>query len=331
MLWSMRLTNAAVIALLAAASAVFPAAAGDPPKAPKKPESPVAPDSVIDVPREPLVPGAPKEAKPEPARKEPIRVADSVDPKSMDIVTRAMKVAVGIKSVSLVTSVKFEGEAPADLPAGFGAPHEVSMEYIGKDGVSMPRLRISPVSSGGVVVFTYNGSEALVVDNGAKIYRAAKAGWYKIAPFAMSALPQWLVAERQFAIAAGRKSSEIELRPILVAAAPMGVETVDGAECDVVRVVKNLDAYSDDTGGGKPGIVDAKRVVFEIAYARADGFPRRIVQYPEEAPKNRALVEYSKVRVNPAFDITYFSATPPAGYVPAPDAVTAAPGKADSK
>jgi hypothetical protein len=316
-------------ALLGAFAAGAPALAVDPPKegAPKKPDIPVAPDSDIDAPREPLVPGAPRDAKPEPARKDQIRVADSVDPRSFDIVTRAMKLAASIKSLSLVTSVRFEGEAPADLPAGFGEPNEVSLEYLGKDAVSLPRLRVSPVSSGGVVVFTYNGAEALVVDNGAKVFRSAKAGWYKIAPFALPALPQWLVAERQAAIAAGKKSSEIELRPVLVSAVPMGVEKVDGTECDVIRIVKNLDAYSDDAGHGKPGVVDARRVVLEIAYARADGFPRRVVQYGEDAPKNRAITEYSKVKVNPAFDISHFSATPPAGYSPAGDSVRAAPGK----
>jgi hypothetical protein len=245
----------------------------------------------------------------------------------LDIVTRAMKLAAAIKSLSLVTSMKFEGEAPADLPAGVGAPHEVSLEYLGKDAVSLPRLRVSPVSSGGVVVFTYSGAEALVVDNRAKVFRAAKSGWYKLAPFALPALPQWLVAERQAAVAAGKKSSEIELRPVLVSAVPMGVETVDGTECDVVRIVKSLDAYSDDTGNGKPGVVDARRAVLEIAYARADGFPRRIVQYGEDTPKNRSITEYSKVKVNPDFDASYFSAKPPAGYSSADDTAQAAPAK----
>ena len=330
----MILTHARVwVSVLAIAACIAaPSVAGDPPKqdppgkdAPGQsapsPTPPHDPKFEVDVPKEPVLPGQPRE-KPAgaPADPQTIRVDDSIDPKAYAIVQRGFQLAGTIKTVEMVTETKLEGVDPATLPPGFGTPHEVALDFFRRDALSLPRMRVSPVSSGGAVVFTNNGTEALIVDNGEKIFRRSKSDWAKMAPFALPALPAWLVSERQAAISAGKKSSEIELRPVMVAARVIGTETIDGTECDVVRVVKNLDLQADDAGHGKPGIVDAMRVIYEIAYARIDGFPRRIVKFDEvPTPKSsRSTTLYSKVRVNPALDPQVFSATPPSDYAAAP-------------
>lgn len=293
-------------AFAAAILASGPSLSADPPKDPPKDQ----PKFDIDVPKDPLVGGS------RPAAPSGVRVADVVDPAAFAIVQRAMKVAAGVRTLELVTSTRIEGGDPSKIPAGFGAPHSVTLEYRFKDAISLPKMRISPVASNGAVVFTHDGSGGLVVDNGAKVYRAAKSGWPGIAPFALPALPAWLTIERQAAASQGKKSSEMELRPQLVAASVLRTETVDGVECDVVRLIKSRDLFADDVGGGKSGVIDAQRLVFEIAYARTDGFPRRIVQFAETpAPgSQRTTVEFSQVRVNPTIDVRLFDAKPPEGY-----------------
>ena len=328
---------ASAIARLTAVSVslcfISPALAGDPPKqapqsAPKQ-ENPKQETPRPDVPKEPLAPGNAGQA---PAKPAPIRVGDSIDPKAETIVKRGMRVVADLRSVSMVTQTRYEGDAATNLPPGFGAPHEVALEYIFKDAVSLPRMRISPVSSNGVVVFTHNGTEGLVVDNGAKVYRKGRSDWPKVAPFAVSALPAWVVAERQGAVSQLKKSPDAELRPDMSAARIIGVETLDGTECEVVRIEKYLDVYADDTGQGQPGIVDSKRVITEVAYARQDGFPRRIVRYEEgSASTGRTTTEYTKVRVNPPLDPALFSATPPEGYTLAPPAPPAPAAKPQVK
>lgn len=312
----------------------------DPPKqvAPKpaapKPETP---NYEIDVPKEPLVPGVPGQAPAKPDKSgdkshEKGRVSDAIDPKAGSILKRAMQVIVDLRTISMVTQTRAEGDAAANLPAGFGAPHEVTLEYRYNDALSLPRMRVSPVSSAGVVVFTHSGTEALIVDNGAKIYRKARSDWPKLAPFVVPALPAWLVSERQMVITARKKSPEAPLMPEMSAASMLGTETVDGTECDLVKMVRYLDVYSDDTGQGQPGIVDAKRVVFEIAFARTDGFPRRIVRYEEgTSSTGRTTTDFSKVKVNPTLDGATFSANPPEGYTLAPATVSAAPAKTETK
>ncbi|MEY2715304.1 MAG: hypothetical protein RIT24_1647 [Planctomycetota bacterium] len=313
-------------------SVVSPVLAGSPTQAqaPQQAPKPTAPKQggsgqetpKPDVPKEPIAPVNPVQT---PAKPAPIRVGDSIDPKAESIVKRGMRLVADLRTISMVTETRYEGDVATNLPPGFGSPHEVALEYIYKDALSLPRMRISPVSSNGVVVFTHNGTEGLVVDNGAKIYRKGRSDWPKVAPFAVSALPAWLIAERQGAVSQIKKAPDAELRPDMSAASILGVETLDGTECDVVRIVKYLDVYADDTGQGQPGVVDAKRVITDIAYARQDGFPRRIVRYEEgTGSTGRTTTEYTKVRVNTQLDPALFSATPPEGYTLAPPAPPAA-------
>ena len=285
---------------------------GSAPAAPPTPE--------IDVPREPFVDGVkgtrPPEVKDGAGTKKPpvFQVADVVEPKALEIITRGTTVAGALKTISLVSSGQIEGGDPASVPVGYGAPHEVALQYVHTDAYSLPRMRISPVSSGGVVVFTHNGSRGLLVDTGAKVYREARSDWPTVAPFAWSAIPAWLTNERQLAIAAGKTSNQIELRPVIVAAKLAGTETIDGVECDVVQMVKSRDVYADDAGDGKPGIVDVQRMYVEVAYARIDGFPRRVVQQVDAEGSPKVTASFAKVVVNGAVDAAMFSATPPEGY-----------------
>lgn len=305
---------------LAAASAlVASVACAEPPKkeAPK-PEAPAstppaAPKVEIDVPKEPVAPGAPSNPAAKPGI---VVVTDVVDPAAFAIAQRAMKVAAELRTIQLVTTAKLEGGDLTSIPPGYGTPHEVTLEYRNKDAISLPSMRISPIASNGVVVFTHDGAAGLVVDTTAKVYRYSKTGWTTLAPFALGALPSWITVERQLAASQGKKSSEIELRPVLVAASILRVETVDGVECDVVRSIKTRDLFADDAGGGKPGVIDVQRIVQEIAYARTDGFPRRIIQFIEGAPEGsqRSTIEYSRVKVNPTLDSGTFNVAPPEGY-----------------
>ena len=282
------------------------------------PAAPPAPE--IDVPREPLVDGVkgtrPPEAKDGQVAKKPsaFQMADVIEPKALEIITRGTTVAGSLKTISLVASGEMEGGDPASVPAGYGAPHEVTLQYVHTDAYSLPRMRISPVSSGGVVVFTHNGSRGLLVDTGAKVYREARSDWPTVAPFAWSAIPAWLTNERQLVIAAGRTSTQIELRPVIVAAKVTGTETIDGVECDIVQMVKSRDVYADDAGNGIPGIIDVQRMFVEVAYARLDGFPRRVVQQVDAEGSAKVTARFAKVVVNGAVDAAMFSVTPPAGF-----------------
>jgi len=240
---------------------------------------------------------------------------DVVDAKAMDIVKRGTKVAAGLESIDLVTTTKFEGVPAEEMPAGAGGTYHVVLQWPHKDVLSLPRMRVETIKQGGVsACFTHDGSKALFVDPAAKTFREATREWPAIAPFALTALPSWIITERQRGASAAASGSSVQLGPVVLAATITGTETIDGVECDVVRAVHNLDVYADDTGGGKPGIVDAKRMVVVVAYARVDGLPRRISQVEEGTNTSRIVTEFTQVKAAPKLDAATFSTVPPAGF-----------------
>jgi len=242
-------------------------------------------------------------------------VKDVVDAKAMDIIKRGTKVATALESIDLVTTTKFEGVPAEEMPAGADGTYHVLLQWPYKDVLSLPRMRVEVMKQGGVsACFTHDGSKALLVDPAAKTFREATREWPAIAPFALTALPSWIITERQRGASAAAGGSSVQLGPVVLAATVTGTETIDGVECDVVRAVHNLDVYADDTGGGKPGIVDAKRMVVVVAYARTDGLPRRISQVEEGTNTSRIVTSFTQVKVGPKLDAATFSTVPPAGF-----------------
>lgn len=277
----------------------------------------------------PASPGAPASG-PKPAEVKPSETtpASPIDPKAAAIVKRGMEVAAAVRTISLVTQTRIRGAEGTNLGIGPSAPHEVVLEFVHKDAISLPRMRIAPVAAKGTLVFTHDGSVGARIDHSAKLYELEAGNWTRIAPFASGALPSWLVTERMAALAARRNAPNRELRPDMAAASILPSEKLDGEECDVVRITKFFEVFGGGAGDGDDRMTDARKVILEIAYARSDGFPRRIISRDEDLPQGQGIeTEYTKVRVNSALDAGTFQTKPPDGYREVPSAARPTPSK----
>lgn len=149
--------------------------------------------------------------------------------------------------------IRFVGDA-GDAEPGVLPPHAVRIETL--DGPQQGR------------VLVLNGGEIRVIDDKAKTFIAASAsdGGSAQMLFGMSAsaCPEWFRG----------MSAPVEMGEPLVIEL-VGNATIDDLECDLVKVVRELQVGI----GGGPDDADmrmaAMPVTETIAFARADGLPRR--------------------------------------------------------
>jgi thiol-disulfide isomerase/thioredoxin len=95
------------------------------------------------------------------------------------------------------------------------------------------------------------------------------------------AIPQWILEQRAAGTPNRAQGGMVMPESKLLSAELVGPETIDDLECDVVKAVRELDMSSVIDGGEVPeGMPRTLKLAETIAFARADGLPRRISVMP---------------------------------------------------
>jgi len=316
----MRSLNAAFTLILS--TSLASAAIGEPPK-----------KGVIVVPAATAAPaaarGAQDAAAAAPAPKEP----DVIDETAKAVLDRATAAAKALKGIELVSTTSIKGDPAAlqGLPANFGKPHRVSIVFQSKDEkhgrLSVAQLDGESVVRAMVEVRRDGGSDAILVDYAGKTFARADS-MFEVGMDFLGELPIWIFDARaegpEPAVQSGLPMSGPSK---LVAAKMFGVEKINGEECDVIGLVREIDLgmggmiEMEGDGAAEPGAPEMKetlRIKQLLAIARVDSLPRRMSMMPEmpgmpedfEPP----LTEYTAVKVNPEFPVDRFSTTAPEGF-----------------
>ena len=210
------------------------------------------------------------------------------------------------------------------LPAGFDAKHRVVFRANAADAVGAQvggMLRIEQLDDTGVVNFVVLDenaeNRALLVDPRAKTYSVATGDdWPMVVGVKMIAMPDWFVEQQT------RGSADAMFGASTMKSAALdGVVELDGVECDVVKVVRELELSA---AAGMEVTEDGADFTFRInetiAFARTDGLPRSITMMPEmddmpageEFPMPVTLL--TGVKVDAEVDAALFTTTPPEGF-----------------
>jgi thiol-disulfide isomerase/thioredoxin len=301
----------AAVAFVAAFACTYGAAAQAPGAAAPKPPVPAA-----------AAPSAPA-AKP------------AIDPDAKAVWDRAVAATRALKSVEMRSQMRMPDGAPlptAAMPEGLLDEHHVVIAFaqpgkddeLGMDGGLPGRVRIERMAGGvPAKVLVMDAKGATLVDRSAKTWCGGE-DWTRIAGTMMVAIPDWYMEHRL----RGDKDAEArellgapELpRPAIDRMSLAGSVTLDGVECDVVRVHRRMD---DADAGTAPGVSGGLTETY--ALARGDGLPRRITRTGDFGPDAAGGVDagvdrpmpallYTGVRADPAIEAKAFSHEVPEGF-----------------
>ncbi|MFZ9879787.1 MAG: TlpA family protein disulfide reductase [Phycisphaerales bacterium] len=264
---------------------------------------------------------------------------DVVDEKAKAVYDRAVAAAKALKGLELVSTTTIKGDpaALAGLPANFGKPHRVSIMLHQRGASSGGKMRIDQLEGSTPVrtlvdVRESDGNESILIDHAAKTFVRGES-IFEVGMDFFGELPIWIFdARAEGPDAVVEPGMPMSGPSKLVAAKLFGSEKIDGEECDVIGLVREvpidtrgmIDMDGDAEGGGAQNAADEAemaqilRVKVLLAIARADALPRRMSMMPEmpgmpedfEPP----LTEYTAMKVNPEFPVDLFSTTAPEGF-----------------
>ncbi|MFM7260575.1 MAG: hypothetical protein ACKO3W_08225, partial [bacterium] len=222
----------------------------------------------------------------------------SIDEKAKAIYDQGVAAARALKSIDVVTQMKFAGEGidPSMLPPGFGAKSRVRMKFIEGEGgakmfaglVAIERLdgdRIVERFIAGKRDGKEEGKEegnddAILIMPEAKTYAKSETVT-DLMGIAARAIPRWILEQRAAGTPNREQGGMVMPESKLLSAEMVGPETIDDLECDVVKTVREFDISSVIDGGEVPeGMPATAKLAETIAFARADGLPRRILVMP---------------------------------------------------
>ena len=251
----------------------------------------------------PVRPATPSGAVPPAAQAQSKQAADggaakaasaTIDEKAKAIYDKGVAAARALKSIDVVTQMKFEGEGidPSMLPPGFGAKSRVRMKFTEGEGgammfagsITIERLdgdKIVERFVAGKVDGKADGKDdAILVMPEAKTYAKSETVTDLMGVAAM-AIPQWILEQRAAGTPNRAQGGMVMPDSKLLSAEMVGPETIDDLECDVVKTVRELDMSSVIGGGEVPeGMPSTLKLAETVAFARADGLPRRISVMP---------------------------------------------------
>jgi len=277
---------------------------------------------------------APAGAEPPAPAAAPATPPAAIDAKALAIYERGVQAARACRTLELTSQTKMDGmeEMAGMLPEGFGAKHRVLFRaQAEKEAGAVSEIggavRIEQLDDAGVVNFIVIDEAAdntgLFVDPRAKTYAAVTGDeWAMVAGMKLIALPNWFFEQR---LRARPDAAEMLGDARIVRAALDGVVTLDGVECDVLKVVREMKMSPDDGMEAGEGMEDLAavptlRIKETIAFARTDGLPRSITMMPEmddfpdmgEFPVPITLL--SGVKVDPELEGALLSTAAPEGF-----------------
>lgn len=311
----------------------------------------------IDIPREPYYdqtppsqprqPNQPEAATPEAATPEPTpKPAPELSPEppaalvappltkqaeAVAILERAREKLAGVRTLDCVSLTESTGDAANSIP-GLGKRNRVQLRFQYDDAVSVPFFIVTPIfdTATGEVLgprAIYDGKRAVILDDAARTFVDPGRNWFDVVGPNLSAIPQWFLKERM-TLARRKPGANLTgagaIEPELLGARILGVEQLDGQECDVVELYysKPIVKFSETTG--KPEVVDEQRHTETVHFARADAMPRKIVirdiPHPSAPAGSGSTItsHYLRMVVNPGYEPNFFDTSIPAGYLPQP-------------
>ena len=251
----------------------------------------------------------------------PPKVERKIDEKAKEIYDRAVAETAKLESLQFDAQLTLEGAGAgkAFLPDELKGKNRYIVRFVKPAAdakpSTLPRHSIRAVALDGPnegVVTVLHGGQALQVDAKKKSYCVGTNGVEMLVGMATASCPDWFHGESGM-----MKRSE----PIVLELA--GTATIDDLECDVVKVVREVEFGVVDGEGGEEHAM--KMPMGEIiAFARADGLPRRFSMQPpamglevdgDEMPEMpMPVTTVFGLKANPKVDDAMFSLAKPEGY-----------------
>jgi thiol-disulfide isomerase/thioredoxin len=159
------------------------------------------------------------------------------------------------------------------------------------------------------IVTMLNGGKLMQIDATKKTYTDALDIGGSMLGIAFAACPDWY--RDDFGPARMGAPLQLELA---------GTANIDGLECDLVKVVREIEIGLMDPGQEQP---EMQKIPLSelVAFARVDGLPRRVTMgapmlggMEEEGNPSGPEVTISAVKLNPKLDDAQFALTAPEGY-----------------
>lgn len=250
---------------------------------------------------------------------------DTIDPKAKAIHDKGVESVKKLKALELVSELKVDGMDMSMVPPELLDKTRVVLDFKTDGSSPMPfgRFVMESMKDGKVAMrFAFDGKAALLVDEAGKSYREGGQEWFMLLGQRAANLPQWFLENRMDMAAMGGEA------PRMVGATLVGEETLDGTPCDVVRCVRTMKLDMMEDEDGKPAAPREMRMTETIAFARADGLPRRVVSKTEVPGEDMmagmsTTMNYTGVKADPSADEKTFATSAPAGYAkaeaPAPE------------
>ncbi len=263
-------------------------------------------------------------------------IVETIDAKAKAILDTAVAKARSLKSLAVDVQMKLErpdGTAADDglamMPPEFGSRYRTKMEFAEKpnlEAMQLGRVRVERfasdaqanelgVAAGAIAeVLTSDGTSTTFVQLGKKKYATGAASG-ELAQAAFVGLPQWFIEQRLAAATAGADGAP---KSKLLAASILGTTTIDAAECDLVKLVREIDLGS--LAELPDGVSSTLSIVETIAFAKSDGLPRKVTSVPQMPglPDGEMLVTpttyYTAITLNPTFPESTFMMGAPEGF-----------------
>ncbi|MDA0802780.1 MAG: TlpA disulfide reductase family protein [Planctomycetota bacterium] len=213
-----------------------------------------------------------------------------------------------LKSVEMTTAMTVKGIEAGMVPADFGAPTVFACEFTDGGQIPIGRLFLAPTGADPAWRCAFDGKEAILVETAAKEYKTSSGDmWVFVLGQHMSSIPQWIFETRMMDPAQ-------EGAPTLTSASNVGTETLDGVECQVVKIERAV-SYGEEDEAEKLTITET------IAFGTGDSLPRRVelvTTVSGDPTGGMAMVStFTGVKANPALESSMFSTTAPEGFTKA--------------
>ena len=244
------------------------------------------------------------------------KIERKIDAKAKEIYDRAHAETRKLSSIQFDGRIKFgDGDLAAEegMPAELKAKSRFQIRFNWTGGDAAKHVVRAQYLDGELegIVTLMNAGKMMQVNAKAKTYTEAVEMGGSMLGIAFAGCPDWYRGD----VGPAKMGEPLQLEPA-------GTVTIDDLECDLVKVVREIEIGV--VGGGEdPAETTMQRIPLAevLAFARADGLPRRVSLgvpmgegEPGGANPSGPVVTISALKVNPKLDDAQFAFTPPEGY-----------------
>ena len=282
-------------------------------------------------------------------------VQRNIDPKAKAIYDKAVAATKAAKTLTFTAALTMGSDNPDTrdmVPAGIEGKTRFSVRFVdAKAPAAAPAGGLPPLPSDSIrverldgpnkaSVLVIHGGRVVRIDNARKTFSEGGAEHAMLAMMAMRMYPEWLHTFRE-------TTNANDGQPEPISITQTGTKQIDGLECDVITVVRQMQmimggaAMAGDDGGdaNKPAVAPEVKTpetnptvmsTETIAIARADGLPRqqtvKLVMAPPPGDAGEGMVidgpgagriTVLDLKVNPTIADAVFTPKVPEGFTKA--------------